>query len=367
MKITKIEAIPFRIPLRKVSRWGAHGVRDSAEHVLVRVHADSGLTGIAEAIPRPVIYGETQRSIVHIIDAHFAQALLGQDPFHRQAVHERLNVVQWNPTAKGAIDIALHDLMGQACGVSVAEFLGGELSPLPVSYMLSLGDVDSMLKEALEARDRWGITAYKIKAGTSPALDIERVRRLREALGAAAFIFIDANQQYSADVAIRTIRRMAEFDLVMAEEPVPIGLGRLRKKVADAIPVPILSDDSVCTLVEVRREIELGAIGVVGLKTPRTGIWESMKIIHLAEAHGMPCWMGSQGVSGIGTLASAHVALGASRAFPYPADLGNFVKQNDDLLRTPIELREGKIHLPHTPGLGASIDEEKLARYRLDG
>jgi len=180
-----------------------------------------------------------------------------------------------------------------------------------------------MLKSADEIRSRYGINAWKIKAGTDPADDIERVKKLRDAMGNAAFIFIDANQMYTPEVAIRTINRMAEFGLKMVEEPVPVTLGRQRKKVADNIPVPILGDDSLFSLADVRREVDAGAVGVMGLKTPRTGIWESSKIVHVAEAYGMPCWMGSQGVSQIGTLASAHFAVGYAKQFTVPADLGN--------------------------------------------
>lgn len=366
VKITRIEAIPFRIPLRAPSRWGAHGSRDAAEHVLIRVYADSDTVGISEGIPRPTIYGETQKSITHIIDAYFAPMLVGMNIFERQAMHEKIQSIQWNPTAKGGLDMAIHDLIAQSCEQPLAEYLGGTLAPLPVSYMLPLGTLDTMLKGAEEIRTKYGINAWKIKAGTDPVEDLERVKKLRDAMGKEAFIFIDANQMYTPDIAIRTINKMAEYGLQMAEEPVPVTLGRQRKKVADNIPVPILGDDSLFSLADVRREVDAGAVGVMGLKTPRTGIWESSKIVHVAEAYGMPCWMGSQGVSQIGTLASAHFAVGFAKIFSVPADLGNYVKQLDDLNATPLELRDGALHLPNKPGIGVTIDEEKLKRYRND-
>lgn len=364
--ITRIEAIPFRIPLKAPSRWGAHGSRDAAEHVLIRVYSDNGLVGIAEGIPRPVIFGETQKSITHIIDAHFAPMLIGMNIFDRQAIHDKINTIQWNPTAKGGLDMAIHDLIAQTCELPLAAWLGGTVAPLPVSYMLPLGTLDTMLKSADEIRNQYGINAWKIKAGTDPKDDITRVRELRKAMGDDAFIFIDANQMYTPEMAIATINRMAEYDIKMVEEPVPVTLGRQRKKVADNIPVPILGDDSLFSLADARREVDAGAVGIMGLKTPRTGIWESSKIVHVAEAYGMPCWMGSQGVSQIGTLASAHFAVGFAKHFTVPADLGNYVKQLDDLNATPIVLRDGCLHLPDKPGIGVTIDEEKLKRYRND-
>ena len=80
MKVTAVEAIPFRIPLTEKKVW-ARGVLDAAEHVLVRIRTDDGLTGIAEAPPRPTIYGESLRSIVAAVEDSFGPAVLGLDPF----------------------------------------------------------------------------------------------------------------------------------------------------------------------------------------------------------------------------------------------------------------------------------------------
>ena len=367
MKVIQIEAIPFRIPLKKASRWGAHGKRDAQDHVVVRITSESGKVGIGEAPARPSIYGETQRSIVHIVRDTIAPMLIGCDPLDRESYQDKLAAVPWNPTAKAAIDTALHDLAAQELGVNLARLLGGQLKPVEVSWMLSLNfnDDTEFVREAMDVRERYGIRAFKIKAGSDPAGDIRRMEMLRRALGDDALLFIDANQLYSPDVAIRTIRAMEHFGLAMAEEPVAITLGSWRKKVADAISTPILADDSVFSLPEARRELQDGAIGVMGIKIARTGMYESMRIAHAAEAFGLPCWIGSQGVSGIGAVASAQFAA-AFRSVTYPADLSTPLKQQDDLLAHPIDIRDGKLHVPDVPGAGAEIDAEKLAMYRLD-
>jgi len=367
LKIEKIEAIPFRIPLKKASRWGAHGKRDAQEHVLVRVYTSNGAVGVGEAPARPTIYGETQRSIVHIIRDTLGPMMLGRDPLDREGYQAVMDAVPSNLTAKGALDIALHDVAAQECNVSLARYLGGALRPVEVSYMLSLNfeSRDEFIAETEKIRAQTGITAYKVKAGNDAEHDVENVKTLREILGPKAFLFIDANQLYTPTVAVRAINRMAEYGLAMAEEPIPVGLGAYRKRVADQLQVPILADDSVFTVTDVRRELEDGAIGVVGIKTSRTGIYDSMRIVHLAEAYGLPCWIGSQGISGVGALASAHFAA-AFRNIPFPSDLSTPLKQEDDLLATPIDICDGKLHVPDTAGIGAIVDEAKLKRYRLD-
>ncbi|MFD1840578.1 mandelate racemase/muconate lactonizing enzyme family protein [Paracidovorax cattleyae] len=367
MIIEKIEAIPFRIPLKKASRWGAHGKRDAQDHVLIRVTSESGKVGTAEAPARPTIYGETQRSIVHIVRDTLAPMLKGVDALDVQGYQAKLAAIPWNPTAKAAVDTAMHDVAAQELGVNLARHLGGQLRPVEVSWMLSLNFADDaeFVREATDVRDRYGIRAFKVKAGSDPAGDIRRMKLLREALGDDALLFIDANQLYAPDVAIRTIRAMEPYNLAMAEEPVAIGLGQWRKKVADAVATPLLADDSVFSLTDVRRELQDGAIGVMGIKIARTGMYESTRIVHAAEAYGLPCWIGSQGVSGIGAVASAHFAA-AFRSVSYPADLSTPLKQEDDLLARPIDIREGRLHVADVPGIGAEVDEDKLAKYRLD-
>ncbi|WP_164850558.1 mandelate racemase/muconate lactonizing enzyme family protein [Sinorhizobium medicae] len=365
--IEKIEAIPFSMPLKRATKW-ARGANKANDHVLVRVYSSSGAVGTTEAVPRPTIYGETQVSIVHMIEKFLAPMLVGSDPHDRVGYWSKFDTYQWNPTAKGALDIAIHDLLAQEAGLPLAKFLGGaDPDPLRISYMLPLSSPETCVKEATEIKEQFGINAFKVKAGLDPANDLERVRRLREALGSDCFLFIDANQGYTIDVAIRTLEQMLTYNIAMVEEPLRVDMSRQRKRLADAVPIPILTDDSVITLADVKRELELGAAGVIGIKPPRTGIYNSLRILHAAEVFGLPCWIGSQGVSDIGTMASAHFYAAAARqTIPFPADLGNYLAQVDHLLETPVVLRDGCIHLSNQPGVDAAVSDEKLRRFRID-
>ncbi|MER7690909.1 hypothetical protein [Streptomyces sp. NPDC097610] len=119
MKITEIEAIPYSIPYTKPLRF-ASGEVHTAEHVLVRVHTDEGLTGVTDAPPRPFTYGETQQSVIGVIETIFAPQLTGMDAFARERIHARLHHTVGNPAAKSAVDMALWDI-GRT-GVRVAGF-----------------------------------------------------------------------------------------------------------------------------------------------------------------------------------------------------------------------------------------------------
>jgi L-alanine-DL-glutamate epimerase-like enolase superfamily enzyme len=116
LKIETIETIPFRIPMKKPSRWGAAGFRDAAEGLLLKIFTDDGIVGMAEAIPRPYIYGETLISIKNILDQFLIPDLVGVDPFNTESTWNSFGQVAWNPSAKAALDMALFDIKAQACG-----------------------------------------------------------------------------------------------------------------------------------------------------------------------------------------------------------------------------------------------------------
>ncbi len=108
MKVESVEAIPFSIPFDKPVRF-ASGQVEVADHVLVRVRTSDGVTGVAEAPPRPYTYGETQTSIVAAVQTLFAPAVVGLPLLAREQVRARVGRTVGNPTAKAALDMALWD------------------------------------------------------------------------------------------------------------------------------------------------------------------------------------------------------------------------------------------------------------------
>src|SRR6476469_10447324 len=110
VRITAVEAIPFAVPYRREPRF-ASGTVSSADNVLVRVHTDAGLVGQAEAQPRPYTYGETQASIVHTVRATLGDLLVGLNPLDTEAVNARCGRVAGNHVARGAVDLAVWDLV----------------------------------------------------------------------------------------------------------------------------------------------------------------------------------------------------------------------------------------------------------------
>ncbi|MGP4091062.1 mandelate racemase/muconate lactonizing enzyme family protein [Streptomyces sp. KR55] len=366
MKIIRVEAIPFAIPYAKPLRF-ASGEVHSADHVLVRVHTDEGLVGTAEAPPRPYTYGETQESIVAVIDKIFAPHILGLTALEREAVHERLERTVGNPTAKAAIDMALWDILGQAAGMPVSGLLGGYTDRMRVSHMVGFAPAEEMVAEAERVRDTYGITTFKVKVGRQPYTeDVDACRALREALGPGVVLYIDGNRGWSASESARALREMADLGLTFAEELCPADdvLGR-RWLVAQST-IPFIADESATRPAEVTRELLGGSATAISIKTARTGFTASQRVLHECEGLGVEVVMGNQIDGQIGSLCS--VAFGAAHRSTslHAGELSNFLDMSDDLLTEPLTIENGTLRVREGAGLGIDIDPDKLARYRQD-
>uniref|UniRef100_A0AAU1ZQT0 Enolase n=1 Tax=Streptomyces sp. NBC_00093 TaxID=2975649 RepID=A0AAU1ZQT0_9ACTN len=366
MKITAVEAVPFAIPYRKPLKF-ASGEVHTADHVLVRVHTDEGLTGTAEAPPRPYTYGETQESIVAVIDKLFAPQILGLTALEREAVHERLDRTVGNPTAKAAIDMALWDVLGQAAGMPVSGLLGGYTDRMRVSHMVGFAPADEMVAEVERIRDTYGVTTFKVKVGRRPyTQDVEACRALREALGPDAELYIDGNRGWTASESARALREMADLGLTFAEELCPADDVLGRRWLVARSPVPFIADESATRAAEVTRELLGGSATAISIKTARTGFTASQRVLHECEGLGVEVVMGNQIDGQIGTLCT--VAFGAAHrtSARYAGELSNFLDMTDDLLTEPLTIENGTLRIREGAGLGIDIDPEKLARYRQD-
>jgi L-alanine-DL-glutamate epimerase-like enolase superfamily enzyme len=366
LKISRIEAIPFAIPYRKPLRF-ASGEVTVAEHVLIRVHTDSGLVGTAEAPPRPFTYGETQASICAVIDGIFAPQIIGLSPLEREVIHSRLNRTVANPTAKAAIDMAVWDLIGQSLGVSVTELIGGYTDRMRVSHMVGFAPAGEMVTEAERMRDQYGITTFKVKVGRRPIeLDIEVCRALRAGLGDGVELYIDGNRGWTPSESARALRAMADLDLSFAEELCPADdvLGR-RWLVAHS-HIPIFADESGSRPGEVTRELLGGSANGVSIKTARTGFTYSQRVLHLCDGIGVEVVMGNQIDGQIGSLCSAAFGAAFELTARRPGELSNFLDMSDDLLAEPLQIKNGSLHVREGAGLAIEIDEDKLDHYRQD-
>ncbi len=156
MKITKVECIPVSMPLKKPLRLPNVTIT-KLDTLLLRLHTDIGLVGIAESGDTSSWYrGESQASMVAMICDIFApRILLGEDPRNIEKIVGAMDTLaRDNNQAKALVDCALHDLKGKALGVPVYQLLGGRTrESAPLGWVLSAGEPAKVAEAALAARE----------------------------------------------------------------------------------------------------------------------------------------------------------------------------------------------------------------------
>jgi L-Ala-D/L-Glu epimerase len=366
VKITQVEAIPFAIPYRKPLHF-ASGEVSVAEHVLVRVHTDDGVVGVAEAPPRPFTYGETQASIIAVVRDIFAPQVVGLGLLEREQVAARLHRTVGNPAAKSAVDMAIWDALGRTLDLPVSELLGGYTDRMRVSHMLGFDEPAAMVAEAERMRDTYGITTFKVKVGRKPyRLDTAVVRALREGLGEQVELYVDGNRGWSPAESARAMHEMADLGLLFAEELCPADDVLGRRWLVQQCDVPFIADESAVTPADVTREILGGSATAVSIKTARTGFTQSRRVHHLAEGLGVEVVMGNQVDGQLGSMCTVVFGSAYRLTSQRAGELSNFLDMSDDLLTEPLQITGGELTVRPGAGLGVEIDADKLERYRQD-
>jgi L-alanine-DL-glutamate epimerase-like enolase superfamily enzyme len=365
IRITALEAIPFAVPYRRPAGF-ASGTVTTADNVLVRVHTDAGLVGQAEAQPRPYTYGESQVSIVHTIRTTLHELLVGVNPLNIEVVAERCGRIAGNYVARGAVDLAAWDLVGQVLGRPCHTLLGGFSYDVAAAHMVSFDTPEAMAEDAVAVHERLGVGTFKVKVGRAPALDVAATRAIRDALPDAD-LYVDANRGWSYEDALRAGDELVELGVRAIEEPISVDDRAGRLRLADRWPVPITGDESCISLAHVARALDEGAVRAVSVKTARTGFTESRRILDHCIARSTPVVVGSQYEGAAGALATVAFAAAFAATAGQAAELTNFLDLTDDVVVRPPEIRDGRAPVNDAPGLGVEIDEQRLQRYRVDG
>ena len=370
MKIERIDVFPLNLPFLtefKISRGSVGGPKAGAPHVYLRVTTDSGLVGWGEARPSPRWSYETAESVVTTIRNYLAPSLIGMDAADLDAVHAVMDreiapgITVGQPVAKSGIDMALCDLIAKAQGMPLYRYFGArEASGVALSYLVSV-DSPAKAEEVTAAAVSQGYQGFKVKIGMDPSLDLELIRAVKNS-APSAFLWADANQAYSAEMAIERSRDMAGIGVDVLEQPLPANdfLG-LRELVAKSA-VPIAVDESVFAISDLEQLIGLKALDMLVIKVSKmAGLSQARKCIERAMNAGIGLLGSGLTETRLGLTASAH--LYSAYGFKYPVDLNGPQFLADDPIKGGVTISRTVVHVSETAGIGVEVDEGKLAQY----
>lgn len=371
MKITHIETFPVQVPINPARAIrGGRGYHTVSPFLMLKVHTDEDITGVGEVSCTPGWSGEDNRTAAHFIQSVFAPVLVGEDPTQIERLTRLMNrVLANNQFTKAGIEIALWDILGKVAGLPVYRLLGGAVRDF-VTTKFSVSGLEPAKAAAVAA---WavdqGFRTMKVKVGIDPEQDVARVRAVREAVGPDVRLGVDANGGWSPRVAIQTIRRLYDYNIYFAEQPVAdldiAWLADVRSQVA----VPVMADESVYSLQDAMSIVRAGAADILSVYVGKGGgIGAARKITAVAEAAGLTCTVGSNLELGVASAAMIHLAMAtpAIGAEEFPCDILTPFFYEADLLVESLPITAGSARPLERPGLGVELDDEQLRRYRVD-
>ena len=367
LAIERVEVFGVAVPLVGGGFKNAYLTKTVQKSALVRLTAAGGAVGLGNIDPSPGYSTETVEQSLGILREKLAPCVLGLDATNIYALTARLDAALLGfLDAKAAIEMACVDLTARALNVPVYVYLGGAVKErLTFNAWIGIVSPEEAAAEALKWLKR-GFRSAKIKVGGGVEADRERVKAVREAVGSAMALRIDANAGYDPDTAIRLARLTRPYDLQLIEQPVSaddlVGMARVRRE-ADGIP--IMADESILDHASLIAVIKAGAADIVKLKVMKQGgLRRTAAMLATAQAAGMRCVVGHGFGLGINTVAEIMLAATSANVIDGLECVGP-LKTADDIVTEKLDLGSGALALPPGPGLGVTLDEAKLARYRF--
>lgn len=361
MKITKVKLGRISVPLRTPFKTALRTV-NRVEDVIVELHTDTGAVGYGEAPPTGAVTGHTTGAILGAIQDHIAGAILGREV---DAFEPLLQAVQGavvgNSSAKAAVDMALWDLYGQLYRIPVYKLLGGGRRQLVTDITISVNDPQTMADDAVKAVER-GYDCLKMKVGVDPALDTQRLRAVRQAVGPDTVIRIDANQAWTPKQAVAILNQMQEQGLMieLVEQPVKAHDLEGLRYVTQHSYVPVLADEAVFSPEDAMTILQTRAADLLNIKLMKCGgLYNALKIASAAEVYGVECMIGCMLEAKISVNAAVHLAC--AKSIITKIDLDGPVLCSEDPIFGGAVFDERRITVSDGPGLGIlGIREDRL-------
>lgn len=364
MRIADVRATAVSVPLLYEFK-AAYGTRNTCDFVLVEIEDDQGRVGLGEASTIPIYDEGSQAGVVFVINKYFKPLLVGQDPRKITFLMERLaDAVKGERYAKCAVDFALHDLVGKIYNLPVYDLLGGKARDARVCWVFSAKNAADIEQEARK-KYKEGYRTFKLKVGTHRQKDLENVAAVRNAIGYDVHLRLDGNEAWEPKEAVARIEEFAPFKPDHVEQPVPAGNMEGLRFVREHSSIPIVADECVLTPQDAMTVARMKAADMVNIKVSRAGGFvAARKMAAVAEAAGQQPFAGSMLELGLGTVASAHWVV-SNAGMALTSELVGPLLLKQDILKNPVEYREGCLILPEGPGFGVELDPEAVKEFAV--
>jgi len=354
LRITDVRTVMVTVPFHEpIEMW--YQRRSASIHPVTFIETDEGVTGVNTE-------GD-EYTIVNLLRSK----LIGRDPFDVEKVEAELGGAirgRWEipPNSMAVVDGALWDIIGKSCGKPLYQLWGGKFNEkIHVRYWMSCKSPKEQAAEAVKAIGG-GWKAFKIKLGTDPETDVERVKAVRDAVGSDVQLCFDINGGYPIGVAINTLRRMARYEPAYVEDPVPNHWPYDSGSLEAMADIRRITGVPNC-LEFARLVVEKRAADAIHLNVSFTGgVLEAKRVCAVAEAGGLIV-TGQSSAAELGPRNALLLHLITSeRTFKGSNDSSTH-HLTGDIIKKEFKTVNGTLTVPESAGLGVEIDEKKLKKY----
>lgn len=376
-EITTIELTPIHVPFKDAVKKameqseGGLGMAIPAEEawlggdfVICKLITKEGSIGIGESFLWLPESGFSPFQVIDSIKNCLYKYILSESPFNIEKINYRMdNNLANSEMAKGLLDLACYDLMGQITNRSVCELIGGRnTEEIPLAALIPLGE-PILMKGITRSYYKKGFKTFRLKLGKGIQEDKEIIEAIRNALGYKIRLRIDYNQAYSPSMAVRAIKAIEPFGIDYAEQPVRaddyLGMAYVQKKVG----TPLMSHEGFFSLKDFISMVELGAVRVLGINSERPGgVTKALKAFNYAKMRGLGVVLHNQPL-GIASAMHIHFHVAKYHHIDHATELFGQEMLIDDLILNPIDYSNGMAKLPEGPGWGVKLDEKALERF----
>jgi L-alanine-DL-glutamate epimerase-like enolase superfamily enzyme len=361
--VKTVEVFPVRYAVTGYFRFFTKPERQA---VFVKITLENGVAGWGQSVPIPTWSYETVESATHTLRHYLAPVLTGANPRDLASAHWAMNKAispsfsTGMPIAKAGIDLALHDAWGKLENRNIADIWGRKpLERIVLSWTVNTKTIADVEASVAEGRKR-GYKHFNIKVAPDPKFDVELAKAVRK-LAPDCWLWADANGGYDTATALEVTPKLKAAGVNVLEQPVPSnrlsGFHAVRKLGA----LPILLDEGVVSLTDLEEFDRLGLLDGVAMKPARTaGLYEARRQCDYLERNKL-MFLGS-GLTDPDVSLAASLILYGAYSLKYPAALNGLQFLSGSFLTEPFQLEDGALRVPSGPGLGVTVDEEKVRR-----
>lgn len=362
MKLSSITLRLISMPLKSPFQTHLETVCNR-EAIVVEARDFEGNVGYGEAVPfsSPWYTEETIKTVFYMLKDFLIPLTLKKKWHHPSELAQLWSGIRRNQMAKSGLEQAIWDLFAKKQGVYLGTLFGGERTKVAAGVVIATSSVDEALRQ-IEIYSKDGYQRYKVKINRMN--DVQLLSEIRKVYPNLP-LMVDANSAYTLD-DLEHLQQLDKFKLLMLEQPLGhddiVEHSFLQKE----LQTPICLDESICSFHDAKSALLLDSGRILNIKMARVGGWTEAVLIHdLCVEANIPVWCG--GMIEFGISRAHNVALASLRGFTIPGDISSSSKYwEQDIIEPEIQVENGMIHVPKTPGIGFTIKEnylEKITKY----